>query len=163
MKTSALTSVGIASDGTVFDIVVTADDAYEPKNADAAAMNGINGGFGRINLKTGYWSVMTFSFVDPATGSPLVIDSIPITFYDFDGAANGGALESIWSADHDSYDLSDDTSLSVTTNDGGVMFEKVPGGAPPPRRTRGRGERAAGAAAGAGAASASASAAAKLR
>ena len=31
------------------------------------------------------------------------------------------------------------------------MFAKVPGGAPPPRRTRGRGERAAGAAAGAGA------------
>ena len=68
-------------------------------------------------------SVMTFSFVDPTTGSPLVIDSIPLTFYIFDSSTSGGGVESITSADHDSYTLPSVTQLSTTTNgDGSVTF-----------------------------------------
>jgi len=71
-------------DGRKLDVVLTAQGEYtSPK----PSKNGNTGtGFGRFTLKTNTASDFKFSFVDGATGEPVGVKDLALTFYDLDEA-----------------------------------------------------------------------------
>ena len=103
--------VGTAADGTPFDLLITNRSAYEYNNN---ILNGLKGPFGQLNVFIGTSVDLTFAFVTSGTDERLVLDSLMISFYDFDEGVN--SVEVLTVERFDTYTLAPDTEIDVSDN-----------------------------------------------
>jgi hypothetical protein len=88
-----------ASDGTVLDLIVTADETYgyRPSNV---SQNGRHGDFGIVNLYCGPTRsasevYLTFSIVRTGTNIPFEVNAFALTVFDFDSGLHEQQIEYI--------------------------------------------------------------------
>lgn len=106
------------------DLVVTAVSSYAASNV---ALNRIKGHFGVVNLKapsvSGTSSVaLRYCFVDAATSGEVVLDSFQLSFFDFDESFNGRQRECLTTSGFASYDLAENSSLTVSSATDSATF-----------------------------------------
>jgi hypothetical protein len=90
------------------DLVVTTKPGYEPFHADR---NGILGGNGQINARSGSSVPLTFSFVKEGTNIPHVMKKFYFTFSDLDERHGGKETEKIRVTGFDKYYTTDDLHI----------------------------------------------------
>jgi hypothetical protein len=124
------TNVG-SSGGRNFDLVVTLSDSsvgYHRKS-----VNGFGGGgqFGKINFADCTRADVDFKIVDSATGAPVTMASMDITFFDLDDWKNHKNMETITISGYDEMTTDRSPWYTVTTErDGSITIaanhQKVP-------------------------------------
>jgi len=80
-------------DGHKVDIVLTAEGEYKTPKTSKNGQTGT--GFGRFTMKTKTSSNFKFSFFDAATGNPVGIRNLALTFYDLDQAKKTRQQETV--------------------------------------------------------------------
>jgi len=78
-------------DGRVVHVKVWTTDPYKGK----AAMNGVKGSLGRLNMKTNQEVAFQLSVIDADSGAPLQLGALPMTFLDLDEGKNGKGRASV--------------------------------------------------------------------
>jgi len=121
-------NAGTSADGVPFDMVVTAVGGTDGKNGaytGHGSTNGKNGKFGQINIKCNDKpsifagpSDFTFSFVVPATNTPVVLEEVHFAIFDLDGVDTGGGWEFASSKGYKGY---------VTDGTPSVVASRLPG------------------------------------
>ena len=115
--------VGSLSDGTEYDLVVTALSPYDYNNNGLNGLttddSGLNTGFGRMNLK-GPRSPdpekhvdLSYCFVDSTTGAEVRPGLITFTLFDFDMPMPGQGRECLEISGFEDYTLGANTELTV--------------------------------------------------
>jgi len=95
----------------IVDMEVTNTTPYTADNGDAT---GVDGDFGRINMKCGTSTEFKFSFKSAINGQPITMDKFHFTFADLDQGEDGHCRESIMISGFDDYVLSANSGLEVT-------------------------------------------------
>jgi hypothetical protein len=95
-------------EGKAIDLVVTTDAGYEAWNP---SRNGILGGNGQINAKSGTRVPLTFKFVDQGTNNLHVMPKFYMTFSDLDERHGGKEMEKLQVTGFDRYYTNDDLSV----------------------------------------------------
>jgi len=73
---------GVATlDSQIVDLLVKATSEYVPGDP---ALNGLQGSFGNINVRSGTSTGMIFELVDQRTGHPVIADDVHLKFFDLD-------------------------------------------------------------------------------
>jgi len=102
--------------GAALDMVVSATSPYTPNllNANGGVLhNGLHGGFGVINMACDGSVDLLFSFVDQATGAPVVPPPFLFTWFDSDHGMAHESRESITVNGFSSYHITDMSSLDI--------------------------------------------------
>jgi len=106
--------------GQDIDLVITAGEGYKPFNAER---NGILGGNGQINAKSGDTVPLTFTFVDQGTNNPHPLPKFYMTFSDIDERHGGTEKEMITVGGYDRYYTNDDLKIVEGTEDTTPTFQ----------------------------------------
>ncbi|EOD07323.1 hypothetical protein EMIHUDRAFT_198762 [Emiliania huxleyi CCMP1516] len=119
-----LASVGMTADGEPFDLIITSETEYVPRNA--ANHNGINGAIPQINLGQNETVTLRFDFVD-SNGQPVVLSEFFFTYYDLDQETDlPSGAESLTASGFVKYDVDPNTELDISTAlDGSVTFSST--------------------------------------
>lgn len=99
------------------NLVVTALSAYTPNelNPDGgASRNGIQHGFGVINMASDSSVDLKFALVDSDSGEPKVLDSFLFTIFDADHGSSHESREAVTVSGFSAFKVSDDTALDIT-------------------------------------------------
>ncbi|EOD21456.1 hypothetical protein EMIHUDRAFT_241129, partial [Emiliania huxleyi CCMP1516] len=119
-----LASVGMTADGESFDLIITSETEYVPRNA--ANHNRINGAVPQINLGQNETVTLRFDFVD-GSGQPVVLSEFFFTYYDLDQETDlPSGAESLTASGFIKYDVDPNTELDISTApDGSVTFSST--------------------------------------
>lgn len=96
--------------GVAVDIKMTAVGAYEPFKA---AVNGLAGSLGAVNLKVGSSATFDFTLLESGTANPVSVNGMSITFLDVDEGKRGRQRATITVCDA-AVSLPAETELTVT-------------------------------------------------
>jgi hypothetical protein len=94
--------------GQAVDLMIVSDPGYTAHNSKR---NGILGGNGQINAKSGTAAGLTFTFVEEGTNNPHVMSEFYMTFSDIDERHGGMEKEKIVVDNFDKYYTNDDLQL----------------------------------------------------
>jgi len=104
---------------TQIDLVVTAETDYTAKNSDNNGLH--NGVYGQVNIQSGTDVTLRYQFQDSISGAAVEAPPFIITFFDFDSAKLGTAVESMTAYGFSNYTTSADTELDVVTSSDGSL------------------------------------------
>lgn len=107
--------------GREIDLEITAMTPYFPFNS---SMNGMNGEFLSVNLRSGTSVDLRFKFVDRATKAPFKAEPFFFSVFDLDKQADGGSQESVVVEPYLWHRLSE---KSFVTEEDGMFTGTVPG------------------------------------
>merc|ERR1719380_516473 len=96
--------------GVSVDIKMTAVGAYEPFKA---AVNGLAGSLGAVNLKVASSATFDFTLLESGTENPVSVDGMSITFLDVDEGKRGRGRATVTACDA-TLSLPAETELTVT-------------------------------------------------
>uniref|UniRef100_A0A7S4SQ79 Uncharacterized protein n=1 Tax=Alexandrium monilatum TaxID=311494 RepID=A0A7S4SQ79_9DINO len=90
----------------------------------ASKLNGMQGKYGSINLKSGSQVDLKMTFLDRKSMEPLVMPDLALTFFDLDTAHQGKSREFVTLSGFTRYHLTDNTEVKVSElDDGATKFE----------------------------------------
>jgi len=129
MKSNNLNGFGPAQGAEAFrfanvldgvDLVVKADESYRPAKAEK---NGVYlRKYGRLNMKSGTETQMTFRFVESNGQRPVKIDKFMFTVFDIDHGARCTSRMTVNATKYAAYYVDKDTELIVKTDIGGISW-----------------------------------------
>jgi hypothetical protein len=90
------------------DLVVTAEEGYRAYNS---SRNGLLGGNGQVNAKSGTTVALHFTFVEAGTNTPYALPQFYFTFSDLDERHGGTEKEMVAVEGFDKYYTNDDLSV----------------------------------------------------
>lgn len=119
-KSMRFRSILADKDGSPIDLVVKADDAYLPASTKKGGLGSKKNGRhkkwgGRVNLKSGTETHLTFQFVKSSGQTPVRVSSFMFTVFDLDQSGGCISRTTINATGYSSYYVSDNTELRVTT------------------------------------------------
>ena len=96
------------------DLSISAGPGYEA----SADHNGIEGSFGKLNLKAGSSADVRFCFLNSATGQPFTLKEFVFTMYDLEAADNGAVAASVTALGFEKFILGVDSEIGVSVGAG---------------------------------------------
>jgi len=97
-------------DGKAVDLVLTTDGAFK---SSKPSKNGNAGAFGVLNVKCGSSVTVTMKVVDSATGAPVTLDAVALTWYDLDEGKKAKGRATVTTCGSTGAIVSENTELTV--------------------------------------------------
>jgi len=96
--------------GRAVDLVLTTDGDFK---TNKASKNGSAGPFGIVNVKCGTSVTVTMKVVDSASGQPVTLDTVAVTWYDLDEGKKEKGRASVTTCGSTGAIISENTELTV--------------------------------------------------
>jgi hypothetical protein len=101
--------------GKAVDLVLTTDGAFK---SSKPSVNGNAGAFGVLNVKCGSSVTVTMNVVDAATGNPVMLDAVALTWYDLDEGKKAKGRATVTTCGSTGAIVSENTELTVVREGG---------------------------------------------